>query len=228
MNRIKIQRFSVVICAAVSLLLILSAAEGQEVVSAILDKIQNKYTGMYGFSADFKQTFLSADTGTSLEESGSLVIKKGGFMRWEYNAPDEKLFICDSKDCYNYIIEEKIAQVISLKNIDARSTPMLFFTGKGDLKRDFNAEYLNENAVYGKEPSSHKIKLIPKGGQEQFEYLVAIVDKKSFFIIRLLVVDLLGNQTEYIFDSLKELKSIPDSEFKFTPPEGVEIVNIEE
>jgi outer membrane lipoprotein carrier protein len=183
---------------------------------------------MIGFSADFKQTFLSSETGTSLEESGSLMIKKGGFMRWDYKEPEEKLFICDGSDCYLYIVEEKIVQVISLKNIDARSTPMLFFAGKGDLKGDFESELLNEKYSTGSDPGIYRIKMKPKGEQEQFEYMIAMVNKNTFFITRILVVDLMGNQTDYLFDSIKELNVLPDSKFKFTPPKGVEIVKIEE
>lgn len=226
---IKFQRHYVILCVIVILFCALLSAGADENVSGVLDKLQEKYSGMTGFSADFKQTFLSADTGSSLNESGKLIMKKGGFMKWEYNAPDEKLFVCDGKTCYNYIVEEKIAQVISLTNMDARSTPMLFFTGKGELKRDFDGEIISENLLGNSDSTGMiRIKLIPKGGQEQYEYLIAIVDKKSYFITRLLVVDLLGNQTDYIFDSIKELKSISDSEFKFTPPKGVEIINIEE
>jgi outer membrane lipoprotein carrier protein len=204
------------------------AAGASESVDFVLDNLQERYTGMTCFSADFKQTFLSSDTGTSLEESGSLIIKKGGFMRWEYKEPEEKLFICDGSDCYLYIVEEKIVQVISLKNIDARSTPMLFFAGKGDLKRDFESELLTEKYSKGSDPGLYRIKMKPKGEQEQFEYMIAMVDKKSFIIKRILVVDLLGNQTDYLFNSIRELNTLPDSKFRFTPPEGVEIVKIEE
>jgi chaperone LolA len=204
-------------------------AAGMEIsVDFVLDNLQGRYTGMRGFSADFKQTFLSTETGTSLEESGSLMIKKGGFMRWEYKEPEEKLFICDGSDCYLYIVEENIVQVISLKNIDARSTPMLFFAGKGDLKRDFESELLNEKYPTGSDPGFYRVKMKPKGEQEQFEYMIAMVDKNTFFITRILVVDLLGNQTDYLFDSIKEINTLPDSKFKFTPPKGVEIVKIEE
>jgi len=204
------------------------AADITESVDFVLDNLQGRYTGMTGFSADFKQTFLSAETGTSLEESGSLMIKKGGFMRWEYKEPEEKLFICDGNDCYLYIVEEKIVQVISLKNIDARSTPMLFLAGKGDLKKDFESELLNEKYPTGSDPGFYRVKMKPKGEQEQFDYMIAMVDKNKFFITRILVVDLLGNQTDYLFDSIKEINTLPDSKFKFTPPKGVEIVKIEE
>jgi len=226
-RNIVIYAFSVVL---LSLIFIDSglAADMTESVDFVLDSLQGRYTGMTGFSADFKQTFLSAETGTSLEESGSLMIKKGGFMRWEYKEPEEKLFICDGNDCYLYIVEEKIVQVISLKNIDARSTPMLFLAGKGNLKMDFESELLNDKYSTGSDPGFYRMKMKPKGEQEQFEYMIVMVDKKSFIIKRILVVDLLGNQTDYLFDSIREINAPPDSKFRFTPPKGVEIVKIEE
>lgn len=206
----------------------LAAGEKAENIDTILNHLQEHYSNMKGFSAVFKQIFLSSETGTSLEESGSLMIKKGGFMRWEYKEPDEKLFVCDGNDCYLYIVEEKLVQVISLKNIDARSTPMMFFAGKGNLKRDFYSELLDDKYSADLDPSVYRLKMKPKGEQEQFEYMVVFADKKSFVINRILVVDLLGNQTDYIFDSIKETDSLPDSKFKFTPPPGVEITKIEE
>lgn len=203
-------------------------AAGDNSMDAVARKVQAVYNNLDGFRANFTQTLLNASSEMPLKESGKMMIRKGGFMRWDYSQPEEKHFICDGIKCYMYIPEEEIAQVFPLRNMDAKSVPLLFFAGKGDLIRDFNLHGIPVATQTEKDKKIVKLRMTPKGDSESFEYIIVHIDVKTYFIVRMRVVDLLGNETDYLFESIRRDASIPKSNFVFIPPEGVEIIKIEE
>ena len=58
-------------------------------------------------------------------------------MRWDYTAPEEKLFVSDGVKIYSYIPQDKQVIVSSVPRDDQATTPTLFLAGKGNLTRDF-------------------------------------------------------------------------------------------
>ncbi|MBN2134913.1 MAG: outer membrane lipoprotein carrier protein LolA, partial [Acidobacteria bacterium] len=193
-------------------------------LNRVIDSIQKKYDNLPAFSADFKQVLLNTNSDLQLEERGKLIIKKGGFMRWDYTEPEEKLFVCNTSQCYMYIPEDALAQVIDLTDLDVSSAPMLFFTGKGKLKSDFNIEMLEEK----NRDNLIVLRLLPKKEGERFDYMIAYIDPATYFIVQMHVVDQLGNRTDYKFTNITEKVSVDESLFKFSPPDGTEIVKIGE
>ena len=64
-------------------------------------------------------------------------------MRWEYSAPDDKLFVSDGVKIYSYIPADKQVIVSTVPPADQASTPTLFLAGKGNLARDFTASIVD-------------------------------------------------------------------------------------
>ena len=64
-------------------------------------------------------------------------------MRWEYTAPEEKLFVSDGVKIYSYLPQDKQVIVSSVPPDDQASTPALFLAGKGSLTRDFTASIVD-------------------------------------------------------------------------------------
>ena len=58
-------------------------------------------------------------------------------MRWDYTAPEEKLFVSDGVKMYSYLPQDKQVIVIGVPPDDQAATPALFLAGKGNLTRDF-------------------------------------------------------------------------------------------
>ncbi len=56
----------------------------------IIEKVENRFEEIRGFSAKFRQTFHNASMGTKEESSGTVVMQKPLKMRWEYATPDEQ------------------------------------------------------------------------------------------------------------------------------------------
>ena len=69
--------------------------------------LQRKYDGIKDFSADFVHKYRGGVLKKEITESGRLLVKKPGKMRWEYKAPVPKLFVSDGVKVYSYIPPDK-------------------------------------------------------------------------------------------------------------------------
>ena len=64
-------------------------------------------------------------------------------MRWDYTAPEQKLFVSDGVKIYSYIPQDKQVIVAGVPPDDEAATPALFLAGKGNLTRDFTASLVD-------------------------------------------------------------------------------------
>src|ERR1041385_3128128 len=69
--------------------------------------LQKKYDAVKDFSADFTHTYEGGVLRKQITERGRMTIKKPGRMRWQYTAPEEKLFVSDGLKLYSYVPEDK-------------------------------------------------------------------------------------------------------------------------
>ena len=101
--------------------------------------LQRKYDTVKDFSADFVHQYEGGVLRKQISERGTLLIKKPGKMRWEYTAPEHKLFVSDGVQMYSYVPQDKQVIVSKIPTADEATTPTLFLAGKGNLTRDFTA-----------------------------------------------------------------------------------------
>src|SRR5213594_4325573 len=69
--------------------------------------LQKKYDAVKDFSADFVHAYEGGVLRKQITERGKLLVKKPGKMRWEYTAPEAKLFVSDGVKLYSYIPQDK-------------------------------------------------------------------------------------------------------------------------
>ena len=75
------------------------------------------------------------------------------------------------------------------------------------------------------EPQNTLIRLMPKQPQGEFSFLILEVNSSSYLIRRLIVVEPIGNRNEYILSSFRENVEIPEQQFDFEVPAGVELMS---
>src|SRR2546430_15892554 len=80
--------------------------------------LQRKYAAIKDFSADFVHTYSGGVLRKQITERGHLLIKKPGKMRWEYTAPEPKLFVSDGQKMYSYLPQDKQVIVTSVPQDD--------------------------------------------------------------------------------------------------------------
>jgi outer membrane lipoprotein carrier protein len=184
--------------------------------------LQRKYDGVKDFSADFVHAYEGGVLRKQITERGKLQVKKPGKMRWEYTAPEEKLFVADGVKMYSYIKQDKQVIVSDIPAADQATTPTLFLAGKGSLTRDFTPSLVDAPADAS---GSQGLKLVPKTRQREYDWLTLVVDPVSLAIRGLVTVDAQGGTSRFSFTNLKENVGMADKAFEFKMPRGVEVVH---
>ena len=184
--------------------------------------LQRKYDGIKDFSADFVHKYRGGVLKKEITESGRLLVKKPGKMRWEYKAPEPKLFVSDGVKVYSYIPQDKQVFVSSMPPGDQLGTPTMFLTGKGNLARDFTVSLVPPQA--GAAAGTRALKLVPKSPQRDYDWLIVEMAPDSLELRGLVTVDAQGGQSSFSFANLKEHTGMADKEFTLTIPRGVDVV----
>jgi outer membrane lipoprotein carrier protein len=184
--------------------------------------LQRKYDGIRDFSADFVHKYRGGVLKKEITESGRLLVKKPGKMRWEYKAPEPKLFVSDGVKVYSYIPQDKQVFVSSMPPGAQLGTPTMFLTGKGNLARDFTVSLVPPQT--GAAADTRALKLVPKSPQRDYDWLIVEMDPDSLALRGLVTVDAQGGQSSFSFANLKENTGVADKEFAFTIPRGVDVV----
>ncbi len=184
--------------------------------------LQRRYELVRDFTADFTHTYQGGVLRTTLVEHGTLLIKKPGRMRWNYEDPEEKLYLSDGERLYSYWPEDRQAMVDRLPTEQEATTLALFLTGSGNFATDFTAAF---DAVEDPPPNSHVLRLTPTRPERDFEFVVVVVDAPTLAILRLVSYDLQGGVSTYFFSNLKENVGLSDKPFTFDIPRDTDVID---
>jgi outer membrane lipoprotein carrier protein len=165
--------------------------------------------------------------GKVIEESGIVQIKKPGRMRWDYLSPEPKLFLTNGAKTYFYLPEEK--QVFVDHSAGGAlgmspDSPLSLLAGKSRIEDTFTVERTSTEPRRG----GVVLRLLPHRRYEDIEKIELEVEPSSGRFLRVMLIDSLENRTEFMFDDIKENRGIPESLFRFTIPNGVDIITASE
>lgn len=180
--------------------------------------LQAHYNTVRDFTADFTHQYRGGVLRQSLTERGRVRIKKPGRMHWSYTSPEKKEFVSDGSKMYSYIPVEKVVYVFDVPTGDEASTAMLFLSGLGDLVRDFRPSLPATQPV-----GLWRLDLTPKTAQAEFASLSLVVDPRTLGLRGLVSTDALEGVSSFTFRNLRENVGLPDNQFAFKIPRGVEV-----
>ena len=174
----------------------------------------------YNHLASLRTRYVETYNGMGLKrsESGTLLLKKPGRMRWAYDSPAGKVFILDGKFAWFYTPGDAQVQRISAKQMDDLRTPLRFLLGHTQLKKEL------DNVTVTPVGSNFRIAGVPSQMQNRIKELSLVVTPAGS-ITEMKIEEIDGATTEFTFTGLVENVSTKDSDFVFTPPPGVAIVN---
>ena len=193
-----------------------------ESAAALAARLQTRYDAIKDFTADFTQTYEGGVLRRKTTESGTLLIKKPGRMRWEYKTPEEKLFVSDGRKVYAWVPADRQVTVSPLPSGDAPATPIQFLLGRGQLVRDFTPSL--PGAVAGAPPDSIALALVPKTPVPEYDRLTLVVDRATLGLRMLIARDGQGGTSTFVFTKLRENVGLADAKFAFTIPKGADVV----
>src|SRR5271165_3554023 len=193
---------------------------GQTDVRVLASKVDQRYDHMHTLEARFTETYTGA--GVSRTESGTLLMKKPGRMRWDYDQPRTKLFLTDGITAWFYVPGERQARRTPVKQLEDLRSPLRYLLGKTKLEKELDGLSLAPDAKPLR-PGDVVLRGVPKGMHERVAQTLLEVTPDGL-ISRIVVEELDGSVTEFRFLQQRENVEIPDQQFRFTPPPGVEVV----
>lgn len=190
-------------------------------LSLLIDGLQTKYRRLSTMSADFTQVYTAPGERTR-RESGHLLLKKPGKMRWDYTSPEPKLFVSDGKVIYEYVPSERVATRTPVKETSDLRAPFMFLLGRGDLRRDFREIMWAHEAPT--RAGFRVLQLRPKRAQD-FKELMLEVEPTTLQLGRVSFVDSDGGRSDFVLSNVRENFAASDAQFRFQPPSGVQVID---
>jgi outer membrane lipoprotein carrier protein len=190
-------------------------------VHSLADAVDARYNHLRTLEAQFTETYCGS--GVTRTESGTLLLKKPGRMRWDYTEPHPKMFLADGTTAWFYVPGENQVRRMPVKQLDDLRSPLRYLLGKTKLEKEFDNLHVAQNE---KPVNAGDVVLegVPRGLRERVSRTLLEVTPDGY-IRRIVVEELDGSITEFRFLQQRENVELADTKFHFTPPPGVEIVS---
>jgi outer membrane lipoprotein carrier protein len=183
------------------------SVSGQDNSSELLKSIQAKYNSINTLSVNFTKS-----SGGKEDFSGKLYLKKDNKLRIELK---NNTIITDGKTFWNYNKKEK---KVIINNYDPSEPSEL------SLNTFINDYPSRSNLSSGEEGSFKTLTLIPKTSELNFNSAELFINKDD--LIDKVIIDSNSGKAVITFSDYKLNRDIPDSEFTYSPPEGIKVLDL--
>jgi outer membrane lipoprotein carrier protein len=188
-------------------------------LAGVCQAVESRYNGARSLAAHFEQRY-HAPGRLPRAESGDLVLRKPGRMRWDYASPAGKTFLCDGKWIWFYSPTARKVEKSPLRETEDFRAPLAFLLGKLDFRREFGPLTLGENAADTVIEARPRTGKLPYSG---VEFTIAPDNR----IRRLVVTGQDQSVMEFAFTMEQLNANVADAAFRFIAPPGVPVVEVE-
>lgn len=199
-----------------SLLLFLPTAARAQSDPALIHRVDDHYNHLRTLRAHYSEHYKGM--GLDRTESGTLTLKKPGLMRWSYDSPPGKVFVLDGHFAWFYTPGDAQVTRTPAKQLDDLRSPLRLLLGHTQLAKEL------DHITTAPAGPNFIITGVPKGMAERVHLLTLIVTPTGT-IQSMKIDETDGSLTDFTFTSIEENASVPATDFVFTPPAGVPIVN---
>ncbi len=232
------------------LALVLAALAISQVATRDADSARRALEARYRHARTLKAVFFERYTdgsGGVTAESGTVYFSRPGRMRWEYESPEQKLFLVDGTNVWFYVPADHTASRAKLKESSDWRTPLALLAGKADLSKvcrsieivspasGESSEQAAQGLAVGRQvlpvsPGDTLLRCIPRGpssaagGASQD---VSLETDANANLIGVVIHEPGNITTEFRFGNWQENIPLPEATFHFLPPAGVAIVDEE-
>jgi outer membrane lipoprotein carrier protein len=119
--------------AILALVILLAGESGPAAAHSLAQKIERHYARTSTLQAVFLERVLR--DGGIRAESGTVYFRRPGKMRWEYESPEQKLFLVDGKHVWLYVPADRTASRAPVRQSSDLRTPLALLTGKVHLSQ---------------------------------------------------------------------------------------------
>ena len=204
-------------CSLAFLLVSFSYANSDKSAKNVENQAANalfvKISALDNMHADFTQVLRDTNQGQLQKSTGQVWIKKPSYFKWQILSPNKQLLVSNGKKLWNY--DEDLEQVTVQKvPTDISQAPYLLLLSGNEsvLTKVFSISTLSED--------SYRLK--PKEGANS---LIQYVDMRfSGKKLTELVIQSETSQSTVITFNHISFQTIPEHNFYFTAPKGVDIL----
>jgi outer membrane lipoprotein carrier protein len=199
-----------------SLFLVPAAGHCADTAQQLADRVDKYYNGLHSLRTSFTETF--DGMGIHRQESGVLLLRKPGKMRWNYDHPSGKVFVLDSKYAWFYTPGDAQVERVAASQMDDLRSPLRFLLGRTQLQKELDGLTLKSTGD-GLELSG-----VPKGLRNRVAKIaLAVGADGEIHAIRITETD--GAETDFSFKDSVPNAPAPDAEFVFHAPPNVPVVD---
>jgi outer membrane lipoprotein carrier protein len=186
----------------------------------IVRKVQARYDATHDFTADVTQEMTVASLGKTVTAHGTIAFKKPGKLRLELKDDEPQTVIADGTTLWLYQPKEQQVMKAPFDAAFRSTTPISFLTGVGRISDDFDARLDVDTP-----PAEIVLILSPRRAASDVGQLRLTVTHDTFDISGAEVHDPLGNVSRLRFDRIHRNSGVPDDQFVFHVPPGVDVIS---
>ena len=179
----------------------------------VLDRTIKQYQNMNSFYAEFEQVYCDEEAGICKRYEGKTYYMKPNFFRMEIDEP-RQIYVGDSVSLWIYMPDEKRA-------LRQRLEQMPFQINPDALLKNYQDEY--DAQIITVTEDHYEIALSPKEDTDIYRKLTVKIDKATFEIISIAVLDEAGTESKFEFTKVEINKKISRKMFEFNPTQGIQI-----
>jgi outer membrane lipoprotein carrier protein len=185
-------------------------------LDALLKSVETRYNKAKTLQVLFKEEYTPRGKPRRIE-SGLLMLRKPGKMRWDYADPKGKQFVSDGKSVWLYNPVDNMVEKMKLKETDDMRAPLAFLLGKLDFAKEFR------NLTARAEGDMTRILAEPKTDTLPYSAVEFVVFADGR--IREVKVTTFDKATlVFTFDQERMNPPIDDKQFQFQTPQGATVV----
>jgi len=179
-------------------------------------RVDRHYNSLHSLKVEFVQQY--DGMGQHRRESGTLLLKKPGRMKWTYSDPPGKLFVLDGKFAYFYAPGRTEVQRVPAKKLDDLRSPLRFLLGHAEIAKELTSLRMTQQGP------DFVLSGIPKNLQQRVSSLEFTVTADGVIeAIKIEEVD--GAVSKFAFTGEVPNPPAADADFVFQPPAGTSIVD---
>ncbi len=204
---------------ALALALSFAAAPPPHPLEQPVARMQELYEKAKDLRARFSQTYVSPALHKTLHSSGTLLWKRPGMLRFDYDAPEPKSFVVSGDRFTSYVPDAQQAMEGSFKSAEL-SASVAFLFGQGRLEREFSVGTPDRTDL----AEGIRLELVPKRPDPRLKRIYFVLDPRSWAVRESLVVDGAGDENRFDFTEIRTNTGIEARAFTLTLPPGTEVV----
>jgi len=184
--------------------------------------VETRLGAVRGLTARFTQTLESVALPSAQREEGIVYLQRPGRMRWEYREPAGKLAVVDGERSWLYLPEDRQVLVTPIAGLGRDQGVGLLLADRLDLLAEFEPVWGEARGEGGVRP----LVLRPRAPAGAYDRL-AIEPDATGFPTSITIFDPLGGSVTYRFTDLRFVETLDPALFRFVPPAGVAVQDLD-